>query len=325
MFYNEDNYKGGNILKKYTKIAYIILIISVLLFGFFIYKVSGKNSSSEDVRSKSISEIKHLESKFLNLFNKLNNVSFENYTISSSQIKKEESEEQTSKSSSETSGGNEGESKQQDSEGSQGSQGSQSSNSESSTSSKEDNKKYKLEETGILTSNSEVNWNQIKNDVENIYTSLYPTTIDLYQTSTNQEDIINFNKEYDNLTKAVKDENKDDTLMELSLLYNYLPKFIENCTDEEKEKIVIKTKNEIFKAYSILDKEEWATISESINNAAQEFTKLVTSVSNQEKGNQYNINKAYIMINELQNAILIRDKEVFLIKYKNLLEELQNI
>jgi len=31
------------------------------------------------------------------------------------------------------------------------------------------------------------------------------------------------------------------------------------------------------------------------------------------------------MINELQNAIALNDKEVFLIKYKNLLEELQNI
>lgn len=315
-------------MKKYTKISYILLIIIVLLFGFFIYKVSGKNKSSEDVKSKSISEIKHLESKFLNLFNQLNNVSFENYTISSTEIKKQESEAQNSKSSSESSGDSGQESKQQDSEetqGSQGSQSSESSNNESSSSSKEHNKEYKLEETGILTNKSEVNWNQIKNDVEKIYTSLYPTTLDLYQTSTNQEDIINFNKEYDNLTKAVKDENKDNTLMELSLLYNYLPKFLENCTDEEKEKIIIKTKNEIFKAYSILDQEQWATISESINNAAQEFTKLVTSITNQEKGNQYNINKAYIIINELQNAVLLRDKEVFLIKYKNLLEELQNI
>ena len=85
------------------------------------------------------------------------------------------------------------------------------------------------------------------------------------------------------------------------------------------------TKNNIFRAYSILDKEEWNTISENINNATQEFTKLVTDVSNKESGNQYNINKTYIIINELQNAVTLKDKEVFLIKYKNLLEELQNM
>ena len=47
--------------------------------------------------------------------------------------------------------------------------------------------------------------------------------------------------------------------------------------------------------------------------------------SNKENINQYNINKVYVMINELQNAVTLKDKEVFLIKYKNLLEELQNI
>ena len=31
------------------------------------------------------------------------------------------------------------------------------------------------------------------------------------------------------------------------------------------------------------------------------------------------------MTNDLQNAVTLKDKEVFLIKYKNLLEELQNI
>ena len=30
-------------------------------------------------------------------------------------------------------------------------------------------------------------------------------------------------------------------------------------------------------------------------------------------------------MDELQNAVTLKDKEVFLIKYKNLLEELQNI
>lgn len=164
-----------------------------------------------------------------------------------------------------------------------------------------------------------------KKDVEKIYTSLYSTTLDLYQTSLNQQDIVNFNKEYDNLTKAVKEENKDATLIELVKLYDYIPKFIENCTDDEKEKIVIKTKNDLFKAYSILDKENWNEISDNVNNSTQEFTKLVTNINTKEIGKQYNINKIYVIINELQNAITLKDKDIFLIKYKNLLEELQNI
>ena len=68
-------------------------------------------------------------------------------------------------------------------------------------------------------------------------------TLDLYQTSSNQQDIVNFNKEYDNLVKAVKEENKENTLKELSTLYDYLLRFVENCSDDEKEIVVAKTKN----------------------------------------------------------------------------------
>lgn len=305
-------------MKKYTIIAYIALILIILLFGFFVYKVSGKNNSDEDAKNKTLSEVKYLESKFLNLFNQLNNINFENYTISSSEIKKEDSENKSSNTSesSNSAGGSSNKSEKSNDLGE---------SSEETTDSTNNNKQYNLEKTGVLTNESEIDWKQIKNDVEDIYTSLYPATLDLYQTTTNPQDIVNFNKEYDNLTKAVKDENKEDTLIELSILYDYLPKFIENCTDDEKEKIVIKTKNYIFKAYSILDKDEWATIAENINNATQEFTKIVTNVSDQENKNQYSINKVYVMANELQNAVALKDREVFLIKYKNLLEELQNI
>lgn len=313
-------------MKIYNKIAYIIIILVAIALGFSVYKVYGKNGENEDIKNKSLSEIKYLESKFLNLFNQLNNISFENYRISSSEIKNQESQKQSSNSSESSNGnssGQGGSGNSGDSGGSGSSSNAQSSSGDSTSS--EDNKQYKLEENGILTKDSEINWNQIKNDIENIYPTLYSTTLDLYQTSNNQEDVINFNKEYDNLTKAVKDENKDETLVELSKLYDYLPRFIENCTSEEKEKTIIKTKNNLFKAYSILDKEEWETISQNVNIAAQEFTKLVTDVSNKEKGNQYTINKIYVIINELQNAISLKDKEVFLIKYKNLLEELQNM
>lgn len=306
-------------MKKNYKIAYIVLILISFLFIFFIYKVSGKDSSSEDIKVKTLSEVKYLESKFQNLFNNLNNISFDNYRVSSTDIKEKKSEDKASESSSKTSGENNEENSEE----------SESSNDLKSLSEEDDssrnNKQYKLEKEGILTKDSQIDWDKVKNDVEDIYTSLYSTTLDLYQTNTNKNDIINFNKEYDNLTKSVKDENKDDALIQLSMLYDYLPGFIENCTEDERERTIVKTKNNIFKAYSNLDSKDWDTISDNINSAIQEFTKIITDVNNQEKGNQYNINKSYVMINELQNAVELKDKEIFLIKYKNLLEELQNI
>ncbi len=311
-------------MKKNKKIVYIIPVILVVAvaIGFLIYKVQGKNnSSSADIKDKTLSEVKNLEENFVNIFNELNNVKFEEYTIYTSKEKQQEANSEggnnaSDSSSSKDSSDNDGADEETTGGGSKGEE----KNGNSSNS--KENKKYNLEENGVLTQNQDVDWNNIKKEVENIYFRLSTITLDLYQVNIDQQDIVNFNSEYDKLTKAVKEENKEDTLNELSILYDYFPKFVENCAEDDKEKILIKTKDSIFKAYSLLDNGEWATIMENVNVASQEYTKLITNKNNK---NQYNVNKAYIMVNELQNAVNLKDKEIFLIKYKNLLEELKKI
>lgn len=311
-------------MKRYSKIAYISFIIVVIIMGFFIYKVLANNNSTEnkDEKEKALSDIKYIENRLANLFNDMNNISFDNYKLLITEDNSETSSSEGESSQDSSSSGDSKSSKEEIGESKTSGKGeSESSNKETS----ENNKLYSLEESGILVSSDQIDWKKVKSSVEIIYTTLYSMTLDLYQTNVNKDDIIEFNKRFDNLTIAVKNESKEDTLNELSILYNYLSKFIENCTEDQNLITSIKTKNNIFKAYSILDKEEWATISENINSASQEFTKLVTNVDSNKNGNQYNINKVYITINELQNSVLLKDKEIFLIKYKNVLEQLQNL
>ena len=325
-------------MKKYGKIAYVMLILIIFVCGFCIYKVSAKNDSQQEINEKTFEEIKYLENELQNLFNEINNIKFENYTISATNIEENEQSEESSNESSgsskekQTEGGTGENSSEKQTEGSTG--GNSSGNTSENEQEKTTNKQYQLKEEGILTKNQDINWSQIKNDVEKIYTVLYSTTIDLYQVVENKDEITNFNKEYDNLTKAVKEEDKKETLKRLSAVYEFLPKFVENCAGQEKDKVVIKTKNYIFKAYSILEEEQWQNILDNINSAQQEFMKIASNVNNKEKqdeiilkqnGNKYNIDKSYIMINELKNAVELKDKQIFLIKYKNLLEELENV
>ena len=77
---------GGNILKIYNKIAYLVIIVIVIAAGFFLYKVFGEHDIEEQKSDKTLSEVKYLESKFQDIFNQLNNIKFENYEISSSKV-----------------------------------------------------------------------------------------------------------------------------------------------------------------------------------------------------------------------------------------------
>jgi hypothetical protein len=135
---------------------------------------------------------------------------------------------------------------------------------------------------------------------------------------------LNFNTEYDKLTSAVKDEKKEETLAELSKVYEYLPKFLEESEQEEMYTTLIETKYNILKGYSKLDEQNWQEIGNDINSGINSYSKLLTN-TNIDSEKQYNISKAYIMLNELKNAVDLEDTAVFLIKYKNLVEEINNM
>lgn len=311
-------------MKKYQKIAYIFLVIFVLSIAFILFKSYADSNKNEDEKEKTETEIQRIELSFVNMFNELNNIKFENYRINTSQINKEDLKDNSSSSASETipsSGGSS--SSESSSSGDQGESQKENGSSQSSEESKE-NQNYEMKLSGVLTNNSDINWENLKNEVEILYSAIPSLTIDLYKININKEKITNFNQEYDNLMKTIKEENKQNALDALANLYNYLPDFIENSTDDTNEKILIKTKNNVFKAYSLLDKNDWNAITENVNLANQEFTKILTDSQSSNK-NQYIINKAYVQINELQNSTQTKEKEIFLIKYKNLLEELENI
>lgn len=198
------------------------------------------------------------------------------------------------------------------------------SNNSGNSQSSETSKKFDLEPIGVLSTSQDIKWENVKNEIEILYSSIPTITLDLYQLNVSQEDVLGFNKEFDILTTVAKDENKEETLNSLSKLYEYIPKFLQNATDDEVKKAIADTKKDIFKGYSKLDSKNWGEISKDTKQAIDNFSKLLSS-TNIDSNKQYRISKAFVMINELQNAVEVQDESVFLIKYKNILEEMNNI
>ena len=295
-------------MKKYKKLGYIFLIIIIVMLSVTVYATVSKDTDKIE-KDKKIAEVEFLEDKLLNVFNQLNDIDTRNYNVSVNNITKQLKKQDEAGSNNE-----QGESKSESSN----------STSNSTTSKSKQEKEFDLKNNGVLTSADEINWDNIKSQIEILYTSISTITLDLYQSNINQDDILNFNKEFDNLTVGIKQENKQMCLDELSKLYNYLPNFSQNILDDEIEKTLVETKNNILKAYSKLDSKNWREISENIKQASNSFSKLLTN-TNIDTNKQYSINKIYIMINELQNAIYVQDETIFLIKYKNILEEMNSI
>lgn len=304
-------------MKKLKITAYIVLITIVVVIGTTIF-VKANEDGEKSQREKALTELKYLDSKLEDIFNEMNNITMRNYKVYTSNIEpnKKESSNTSSESSSSSDSGNSKSSTQTTSNEQE--EGNQSNEDEKNL------KNYTMQQEGVLTNTNAIDWNKVKNEIELIYTSIPTITLDLYGLNINQDEILNFNRQYDNLTVLVKNQNKEETLRELAKTYQYIPKFAEKVTDDTVYKTVLNTKSNIFLAYSKLDSKNWDEISSDIKNAINIFSQLLTgNVVN--ANNQTTINKVYVMLNELQNATNVKDEAVFLIKYKNLLEEINNM
>lgn len=293
-------------MKKYKKIAYIFFIIIVIGISFTVYGTVNQHTEKIE-NEKIISEVKYLESELVDILNKLNNIEISDYSISVNNI--------TAKSNNE-------EKEQTDNTNSNSQNNTNNEKSNSTNNNETEQKEFVVNKNGILTNNNDVNWENIKNKIENLYSTIPIITIDLYKSKNiNQEDILNFNKEIDNLTVLIKNENKEKVLEKLSEIYKYIVGFYDAIYNKESDKLIIKTKYNILKAYSKIGFKNWDEILNDIKEASNIYSKLLTDTSI-EQNKQNLISKVYVMINELQNAIQVQDESIFFIKYKKLIEEI---
>ena len=181
-----------------------------------------------------------------------------------------------------------------------------------------------MKAAGILTTNRDIDWTSCKNESELIYTSISTITLDLYRLNVSQEDVLNFNKDLDSLTVSLEEENKQLTLDNLIKVYEYIPKFGQTVVDDTLYKTVLETKLNVFRGYAKLDSGDWEGVSANIVDGINVYSTLLTNTEIDEN-KQTSINKGYVMLNELKNAVNTQNISVFLIKYKNLLEEINNL
>lgn len=317
-------------MKKFKYIAYLFFIVITTVLIILIYDTISKGESGKTSKEKALSEVEFLEGKIETLLNKMYNIETRNYNVSVIEITKQ-SEETKNKTTS-TEGKEESGSSSSSGESSNSNLGSNSNEEPSAGSSGnqgvgqqgEKNKKYEMEEAGVLLDSGNINWSKVKSEIETLYSAIPTITLDLYQVNVSQDDILGFNKEFDKLTTAVKDENKEEILNELATIYEYIPKFMEKATDDEIANKLTKTKTHIYKAYSKLASKNWEEIGNEVKEARNIYSEIL-SKADLDKNKQYNISKGYVMLNEFQGAVDLQDETIFLIKYKNLIEGINNL
>ena len=293
---------GNKFVNTITKIAVIIAIIfgSILILSVYISSLG--NTDNNDRNQKYEEEIKYLDTKILTLLNYLNNIDLQNYRIV---LTKVEAESDSASSS---------EKKEQGS--------SQTQDSQDNGTDKEETTITKMEEDTIVQENAEIDWKTIKGELEILSSTWATVALDLYKIDVSSDDIIDFSNNLDQAILSAQKQDKNMSAMYMAKIYSYLPRFLNKVQADVIKKETLQAKSYILNAYAYVQTDNWERVEEETDKARNLFASLVNDANLIENPKKYNINKAYIVIEELKNSLSTREKGIFYVKYKNSLEQL---
>ena len=280
-------YFGGNMLKNIIKTLSIIFLVALVIISFS--GCSKQKTDEEQLRDKNISEIDYLDNYIMLMLNSINDIDLKQYDA---KIEKTENLNEILQESEETSSEDTGNNIVQ----------------------------YSMVPNNILNADKTINWKNLKLEIENLNNTWPSIIVDLYKANVDNKKLTEFSDLINTCIGNIKNENRTETLNSLAKLYEYIPVFLEKIVTDDQQVALAKTKVEVIKAYVNIDFENWDGFKSNLDSAISNFEPIVNNTNEAEK--EYNIRKAYVLLQEFKNAVDTNDKDLLFMKYKNLMEEL---
>lgn len=283
--------------------------ILILIFCLFFLTGCTLNSDNNSNKDKMISEIKYIGTQLGDILHDLNNLSLENYELVTENIKMNNEESSGSSNGSQASSG----------------QSSSSSSSKSEQESSEISKENYISETemeknNILDINNEaIDWKTIKEKIETLNISWSIVMIDLGNNNVSEDNLVAFTTTLNKTIIDIKNENKENSLNNIINLYSYIPSFLSEISADNYTQNIEKTKHQLLTAYSAASQEDWNTVDLKISEAQNTFLNILNE---EEYIENYKLKKITTLLNDIQYSIPNNDKELFFLKYKNLIQTL---
>lgn len=326
--------------KHYFKFLAIILtticiILSLILI--FMKTYAFKNDSKNyDINAKILSEIDFIDSCVVEAMNKMNNISVTRYKVYTKSINK--SEENNTNSENEGEKGSKSpetndESKNQKKESPDSSEQEEKQAQTNSKIQQSENKdKSQVDVSQSLATNSltetqetSINWDEITYIYENLYSTWPTIKLDLNKVGIKDEQISKFSQGLNGIAQAINSKDKNSTLVNLYNIYLQLPNYLMVVTQDQYILINYNTKVAVLNAYTLANEEnKWNEISESLSIAKNYFGKMFEIIDENDK-RRMNIEKTNTIINDFENSIVLNDKNIFFMQYKNTIQALETL
>ncbi len=171
----------------------------------------------------------------------------------------------------------------------------------------------------------DTDWDLIRNETETLYSIWASVVLDLNDIGVESEKIIGFSNGLDDALISIKQKDKTGASLKIAKLYGYIKEFSTLSKMEDTKKKAIETKSHIVNSYAYVETGKWDKVVQEVGEAEKKFSEVLNNVDKENGQKKFNINKTYILIQELKNSLGTEDKEIFYLKYKNLLESLRSL
>lgn len=308
----------------------ICVILAITLICIKVSSVNAK-TSEKDLKDKVKDEISFFESNIIEIMNKLNNIEVIKYKVYTKEINdpKAENNQKSNESGSSQQSSGQGESQGGSSSGqgnsSSGGEQSNSSDSQENSQSNTTTVSELVPNTTLNQNSQEPDWMQISFLVENMYSSWPTANIDFQKQGISQESITSFALSMDGVIQSIKNKDKNNALINLFNMYINIPKYLSSINSDNYTLNVCNTKLNILNAYVLaVTGDRWNDITKCVTNAKSYFSSIISADESDEKRKNA-LQKSYVIIEDLERMSGLNDKEIFLMGYKNVMQELETI
>lgn len=316
-------------LKKIILVFALSLIICILSGCKNVFK-----TDTPSIEEKVDKEVEYLDSEIIAMLNSLNSIIYTNYKVIPTEVKQsntasnpntqmnESSASQSSeqKDSLETSGESSPSTEQQSNGKSDSGQG-----SSQSSDKKSDVETLKMEPNTILSiQNTTIDWVKTQSNIEILYTAWITAKIDLSDLGVTDELLDKFSGELNNTTIAIKNQDKIKTMDGLVKMYTVLLELVNSYCSDRNFISIIETKENTLLAYNYIENSNWEEAKNQMEQAQKKFEYIKNSDSIDDN-KKVDILRVSVLIKEMQHSLELKDKELVLLKYKDLIKELSLI
>jgi len=302
-------------------LTFICIVLSIVLIAMKTYAFVN-NSKENDINEKVISEVKFIDENIIDAMNKLNNITITRYKVYTKSINKPEEETQDTNASKE--------SKESNSSNESGEEEQSKNNSETKKSAETNSEQMNVSELVINNSltetmNENINWDEISYIYENLYSAWPTINIDLKTVGINEENITSFSLGLNGVAQAINAKDKESALVNFYNLYAKIPNYISMVEKDSFEIIKYNTKLEVLNAYTLANQDnKWQEMNETISKAKENFVQMY-NILDKSDNRRLNIEKTNTILSDLENCIILNDKNIFFMQYKKTIQALETL